>query len=134
MLEFKLLYNVIDYMESNGLTYKMVQLTVNKELTEEINKTSEKSYSIQELERAADICFAHDWLEQTVLGAGKYAMLKITPKGVGAARSKRRAEQERAARGILKKTSDYIEDHKGLFIILGFLLGLATLSLKIFGD
>ena len=134
MPEFKILNNILDYMESNGTTYKMVEITIDEALVEEINSDGKVSYSLEELKIAADKCLAHEWLKHSYLGSGKYENLQITPKGVGAARSKQKSEELKSSRSFLKKSSDYIEDHKGLFIVLGFLLALATFALKIFGD
>jgi len=132
MPEFKILKNVLDYMESKGLTYKSVVVTINEELVEEINTVNRSSHTLEELQNAADKCFAHEWLKRR--GGDKYTQLYITPKGIGAARSKQRSEELKKSRSFLKKTSDYIEERKGLFIVLGFLLTLATFALKIFGD
>ena len=99
----------------------------------EINNVNKTNYTLEALQKAADKCFAHEWLEHAELGCGKYGGLRITPKGVGAARSKRKSEELKASRGRLKKVSDYIEDHKGLFVVLGFLLALATFALKLLG-
>ena len=129
----KILNHVIDYMESTGSTSKLVTLSVDQELLEEINAENKTSYTLSELEKATDKCLAHEWLEHTSLGGKKYGHLRITPKGVGAARSKRKSEEKKASRSFFKKASDYVEDHKGLFVVLGFLLALATFSLKFFG-
>lgn len=134
MLEFKILNNIIDYMESTGSTYKTVILSIDQKLVDELNSEDGTSYTLLELEKATDKCLAHEWLKHTYMGAGKYVDLSITPKGIGAARSKRKAEELKASRSWLKKISDYIEDHKGLFVVLGFLLALATFGLKLFGD
>jgi hypothetical protein len=134
MPEFSILNNILDDMESNGTTYKLVEITINEELVEEINKESKGSHTLEELKKAADKCLAHEWLKRRGLGGDKYAHLQITPKSVGAARSKQKSEELKSSRSFLKKVSDYIEDHKGLIIVLGFLLALATFALKILGD
>ncbi|MDO6464797.1 hypothetical protein [Pseudoalteromonas carrageenovora] len=134
MPEFKILNNILDYMESKGLTYKSVVVTINEELVEEVNTINKSSHTLEELQKAADKCFAHEWLKRRGEGGDKYTHLYITPKGIGAARSKQRSEEIKKSRSFLKKTSDYIEEHKGLFIVFGFLLTLATFALKIFGD
>ncbi|WP_419832149.1 hypothetical protein [Endozoicomonas atrinae] len=134
MPEFKILLNVLDYMEATGNTYKTVRVSIDEKLVEEINAANSTNYSLEDLQSAADKCIAHEWLQQRALRYGPYGNLCITPKGVGAARSKRKSEEIKASRSLLKKASDYIEDHKGLFVVLGFLLGLATFALKIFGD
>ncbi len=121
-------------MESSGSTYKTVALSIDQELLKEINLSNNTSYTIEDLGKATDKCLAHEWLERASMGSHKYGDLRITPKGVGAARSKRKAEELKASQGILKKASDYIEDHKGLFVILGFLLTLGTFALKLLGD
>jgi len=133
MPEFKILNNIIDYMESTGSTSELVRISIDKEQLDDINNANKTNYTLEELRKAADKCLAHEWLEHAEMGGGKYGGLRITPKGVGAARSKRRAEELKASRGFLKKVSDYIEDHKGLFIVLGFLLALATFALKLLG-
>ena len=134
MAEFKILNNILNFMESNGTTYKLVEISIDKDLVDEINAVNKSSYTLEELQKAADKCLAHEWLKHSCLGGDKYAHLQITPKGVGAARSKQKSDELKASRSFLKKSSDYIDDHKGLFIVLGFLLALATFALKIFGD
>jgi hypothetical protein len=118
--EFKILNHVIDVMESRGSTSKVVTLSIDQKLVEEINNGNKSSYTLKELEKAADKCLAHEWIEYAALGS-KYECLRITPKGVGAARSKHKAEELKSSRSFMKKTSDYIEDHKGLFVVLGFI-------------
>jgi hypothetical protein len=93
MPEFKLLDNVIDYMESTGSTYKLVTLGVDEKLLNEINSQNNTTYTLNELKKAADKCLAHEWLTHAAMGGGKYGNLRITPKGVGAARSRRKGEK-----------------------------------------
>jgi len=131
--EFKILNNVIDYMESTGRTYKLVSLSIDQKFVEEINEDNKTSYTLHELEKATDKCLAYEWLTHTSCG-NKYGSLGITPKGVGAARSKRKAEEIKSSRSIIKRISDYIEDHKGLFAVLGFIVTVGTFALKIFGE
>jgi len=131
--EFALLNNVVDYMESEGLTYKLVSLAINDKLVDEINNGNNTNYSLSELEKAADKCLAHEWLTHVSMGGAKYGSLRITPKGVGAAISKRKSDELKASRSALKKLSDTIEDHKGLLIFLGSILALSTFTLKLLG-
>ncbi|MBU3825186.1 MAG: hypothetical protein H9917_10240 [Candidatus Oceanisphaera merdipullorum] len=134
MPEFKILNTVLDYMESKGTTYKLVEITIDEELVEGINAVNKSSHTLEELQKAVDKCFAHEWLKRRVMGGDKYTHLQIIPKGIGAARSKQRSDELKKSRSFLKRTSDYIEDHKGLFIVFGFLLALFTFALKILGD
>jgi hypothetical protein len=130
--EFKILANIIDFMEANGATAKVVTFAVDQQLADEINARYGTTYSVRDLEKAVDKCVANDWVTHRALGE-KYKYLGITTKGVGAARSRARAEEIKASRTWLKKASDYIEDHKGLFVVLGFLVTLATFASKFFG-
>ncbi|KPC54572.1 hypothetical protein [Amantichitinum ursilacus] len=132
MPEFKILTNIIDYMETNGVTAKLVTFDVDQALADEINSKYGTAYSITDLEKAADKCIANEWIEHRSLGK-RLRHLGITLKGVGAARSKARAEEIKASRSCLKKCSDYIEDHKGLFIFFGFLIAVATFASKFLG-
>ena len=68
------------------------------------------------------------------MGVAKYGRLGITPKGLGAARSKKKSEELKANKSMLKKVSDAIEDHKGILIFLGSALALATFILKVMSD
>lgn len=132
MPEFKILANIIGFMETNGVTAKVVTFEVDQKLADEINSAHGTDYSVSDLERAVDKCVANEWIAHRSLGE-KYKYLGITPKGVGAARSKARSEEIKASRTPLKKVSDYIEEHKGLFVVLGFLVALATFASKFFG-
>lgn len=132
MPEFKILANIIGFMEANGVTAKVVTFEVDQKLADEINSAHGTDYSVSDLEKAVDKCVANEWIAHRSLGE-KYKYLGITPKGVGAARSKARSEEIKASRTRLKKVSDYIEDHKGLFVVLGFLVALATFASKFFG-
>jgi hypothetical protein len=132
VVEFEILANIIDYMEKNGVTAKLVRLDVDQKLVNAIYSKSGTQYSILELQKAVDKCIAHEWLTHRSIGE-KYKYLGITPKGVGAARSKEKSEEMKRSRTKIKRASDYIEDHKGLFLFLGFLIALLTLASKFFG-
>jgi hypothetical protein len=121
-------------MESTGTTYKTVNCTINQKLVDEINGKEGINYSLRDFEAATDKCLANEWLERKYMGCSMYSNLAITQKGLGVVRSKRRQEELKKSRSWLKKISDFIEDHKGLFIVLGFLLAIATFILKILGD
>lgn len=132
MAEFKILANIIEYMEENGITAQVVRFEVDQELANEINSKYGTRYTVSDLEKAVDKCIANEWLAHRSLGE-KYKYLGITPKGVGAARSRAKSEEIKKSRTFVKKASDYIEDHKGLFVFLGFLIALATFASKFFG-
>jgi len=128
-----ILNHVVTYMEKEGANRKNVDFNIDEDLVTEISTSTREKYTLSELKEAADKCFAHEWIEHASM-AGKYRSLRITEKGVGIVRSKRRQELEKKNRPLLKKVSDYIEDRRGLFIFLGFTIALTSLLLKIYGD
>ena len=132
MADFHILWTIISYMEANGATYKTVTFSIDQEMAAEINEAHSTKYSLDELKKSADRCLAYEWIERTSLDSG-HRNLRLTPKGIGAARSKAKSDQAKASRSLLKKASYYIEDHKGLFVALGFLLALATFASKFLG-
>lgn len=131
MAEFKILAYIIDSMEENGITSQVVKFEVDQKFTNEINSKYGIRYTVSELEKAVDKCIANEWLVRRSLE--KYKDIGITPKGVGAERSKMKSEENKSSRTPIKKASDFIEDHKGLFVFFGFLITLATFVSKFFG-
>jgi hypothetical protein len=123
------LTHIVDIMEKNGATHKLVSFDIDENLVNEIYDGSGHQYSISELQTAADKCLAHEWIEHRSIGE-KYSHLCITEKGVGIVRSKRKQDLDRKSRNTLKKTSDYIEEHKGLFMLLSFVVALVALIIS----
>ena len=129
MLEYKILSHFVDQMENEGVSCNLIRRSINQEFTNDINdKHRTKKFTLSEMEKAADKCLSHEWLKRTVLGT-KYGSLRISRKGVGVVRSKQAA----ASRSCLKKVSDYIERHKGIFILISFVIALVYIYLKIKG-
>lgn len=127
--EFMLLDLFYGKMIEEGSKHNLVRLSIDIRLIEYIYEVTSLSITLEELKKVADICLANNWLEHTSLG-GKYLNLQLTTTGLGVATSKRRQKEVENSKGILKKSSDYIEDHKGLFIFLGFLIALIGLLIK----
>lgn len=75
---------------------------------------------------------ANEWLEHAAMGAGKYGNLRLTTTGFGVAKSRQRKQELLNEKSIFKKTSDFIENHKGIFIVFGSAIALAGLLVKIF--
>lgn len=125
-----LLNNIVNFMEKNGTIRHALFFDIDEKLVNEIYDFTGKQYSLQELKIAADKCFAHEWIEHRSLGA-QYGSLGITEKGLGVVRSKRKQESDKRGRSALKKISDYIEDHKGLFVFLGLVIALVTVAQKL---
>ncbi|GBO53003.1 hypothetical protein APA_804 [Pseudanabaena sp. lw0831] len=118
-------------MEANGVTSQVVKFEVDQKFANEISSKYGIRYTVSDLKKAVDKCLANEWLAQRSFE--KYKDIGITPKGVGAARSKIKSEENKSSQTIIKKASDYIEEHKGLFVFFGFLIALATFASKFFG-
>lgn len=121
----------VEEMESRGESRKLVRLDIDESMAERVNARKGSKIDIEQLHKYADICLANEWLEHTVMG-GKYGSLSITTTGLGVVRSRQRKAEVLAKRSLLKKFSDYIEDHKGLFILLGAAIAIAGLLIKLF--
>lgn len=125
-----ILNNVVNFMEKNGATRSTVSFGIGEDTVEDIYKETGHQYSIEELQKAADKCIAHEWIKHKSISE-KYGHLEITEKGVGIVRSIRQQELARKNRKPLKKLSDFIEDHKGLVAFLLLLIALAGLLIKL---
>lgn len=122
----------VEEMETRGESRKLVRLDVNDSMVEKINSAKGTNIGLEQLRKLADKCLANEWLEHTVMGLGKYGHLSLTTTGLGVVRSRQRKEEVLAKRTWWKKASDYIEDHKGLFLALGAAIAVAGLLLKLF--
>lgn len=131
MDEYKLLIHILEFCEENGNTYKNVHFDINHELVEELYDRYGIQPSVDELKAIADRCYAREWIEKMYIGSGRHNGLKLTAKGIGVAISKRKSDEIRKSRSFFKRTSDYIEDHKGIFVLLGSLIALIGLVVTI---
>lgn len=121
----------VEEMESRGESRKLIRLDIDESMVERINARKGSKINLDQLHKYADICLANEWLEHTVMGE-KYRSLSITTKGLGVVRSRQRKAELLKNRSLLKKFSDYIEDHKGLFILLGAAIAITGLLIKLF--
>ncbi|MCK7553374.1 hypothetical protein [Marinobacter goseongensis] len=124
--EFHLLGLWVDEMEASGSNRNLVSISVNEELKNRLCSEYGVSVEMDEIVRMADKCLAHEWLQNKYLGS-KYLDLFITAGGVGVVRSKRLADSRRRNRSRPKKISDWVEEHKGLTVLIGLILALLTL-------
>ena len=129
--EFDLLQVYVEEMEAQGIKHNLVRLDINESLAERIGIEMGSEVTLEQLQVTTDRCLANNWLEHTCLG-NKYQMLSLTSTGFGVVRSRQRKEESLANRSFLKKISDYIEDHKGLFIALGAIIAIVGLLIKLF--
>ena len=132
-LQYDVLNYIVAYMESTGTVLNLVQFDADKKFTDDLNKVNGTNYSVAEVEKAIDKCLAREWFGHVAMTRSRYKNLGITQKGVDEATAKLKADELKLSRPLPKKASDYIEDHKGLFLFFGFLIALATFSLKLFG-
>ncbi|MHB8252893.1 MAG: hypothetical protein ACYDEV_04195 [Acidiferrobacter sp.] len=127
-----ILNNVVAFMEKNGATREVVMFDIDESLVHEIYESTGHQYSVEQLQVAADKCIAHEWLKHKAIGQ-KYGCMGITEKGIGIVRSIRAQELAKKKRKPLKQLSDFVEDHKGLMVALGFFVALAGLFVKFIG-
>lgn len=123
----------VDYMESEGVDKNLVHLNIDANFADELAKKHKIVFTKEELYPLVDRCLANEWLKHKALG-GKYNCLGLTTSGFGVVRSRQAKKNKLAERSYLKKTSDYIEEHKGIFILAGASIALATLVIRILGD
>ena len=131
--EFDLLELYVEEMERLGQSRNFVRFNIDDSMAGRIGSKLGSEVTVEQVQALADRCLANEWLEHTSLGAGKYGYLILTTSGFGVVRSRQRQREILAARSFLKKVSDYIVDHKGLFIVLGAAIALASLLVKLFG-
>ena len=138
MDEYKLLVYILELCEERGDRYDHLHFDVDHKLVEQLYDRYKLQPSIDELKAIVDRCYAREWLEHAYLGSGRHNGLKLTSKGMGVAASKRRSDELKSDRAWFKKASDYIEEHKGIFLFLGFLIAaiglVSTLMSRGLGD
>jgi len=131
MPTLQILSYVLKIMESTGTPTNATSITIDEQLVCSINEDNNTNYTLDVIKKATDKCLAHEWLETTGAGSGsKYSFLRVTSKGFAVASSKNKALEQKKSRTLAKKISDYIEDHKGWFLLLGFMITLATFLIK----
>ncbi|MDZ7761727.1 MAG: hypothetical protein U5L00_15900 [Desulfovermiculus sp.] len=122
----------VEEMERRGENRKLVRLDIDESMLQRINHSKGSNIDLEQLQKYADRCLANEWLEHTVMGGGKYGHLSITTTGLGVVRSRQRKAEVLSNRTLFKKFSDYIEDHKGFFILIGSAVAIAGLLIKLF--
>lgn len=130
--EFDLLEIYVEEMERQGVNRNLVRLDADDSMAAKLSSKTEKEVSSEQIQRLVDRCLANEWLEHAAMGVGKYGQLALTTTGFGVVRSRQRKEESLARRSFLKRASDYVEEHKGLFVALGAAIALAGLLVKLF--
>ena len=108
-------------MLAAGHARNLVSLNVDPKMVGNIYENSSVSVTEDHLRKMADVCLANSWVEHTVI-SNKYGCLQLTTTGFGVVKSKRKQKELLNKRNNLKKASDYIVDHKGIFILLSLVV------------
>lgn len=124
----------VDTMEKQGLTLKAIHISFMQEELKKINEKYSMHISIDQMETNLNKLLTHEYLKHAFISGDKFSCLQLTLKGLGVVNSLKKKEQLNINKGRLKRISDYVEDHKGLFLVFGFLIALATLVLKFQGN
>ena len=122
--EYDILNTYTEEMERQGTVRVALRMNIDEAMVTAIEKRIGKPLSLESLHRMADRCVANEWLQHGCIGVGRYEHLQLTESGFGVARSRQRQDEARRKRSAMKKLSDYVEEHKGLFVALGFLIAL----------
>ncbi|PRM96017.1 hypothetical protein CJ673_03825 [Aliarcobacter cryaerophilus] len=124
----------VNTMEQEGLTLKAVYISFTQEELQKINKIYSTNISMSQMETNLNKLLSHEHLKHAFIGEDKFSGLQLTLKGLGVVNSLKKKEESNKNKGMLKRVSDYVEDHKGIFLVLGFLITLITLFLKFKGN
>ncbi|ADJ29243.1 hypothetical protein [Nitrosococcus watsonii] len=131
LTEFHVLEVFVDEMEAQGRSKNLVRLNLDETFAKRVSERLGDSISLDTIHELADRCLANEWLEPKVMGGGNYGGLELTTTGFGVVRSRQRKEQQLAERSLLKRASDYIEDHKGLFVAFAAAIGLIGILIRL---
>lgn len=129
--EIDLLELYVDEMEREGVAKNLVMISIDEALVGVFRAKHGTDTTLDQLQKMADKCLANEWLERRAI-AGQYGMLGLTTAGFGVVRSRQRKQEMLEKRTPLKKISDYIEDHKGLFVAIGIAIALAGVLVRLF--
>jgi hypothetical protein len=130
--EYDLLQMFVMEMERQGVKRNLIHLDVDDSLAAKISMKLKDEVSPEQAHRLADKCLANEWLEHVYIGAGQYGALTLTASGFGVVRSLQRKQEILANRSRMKKVSDFIEDHKGLFVVITVLITFAGVVTRYF--
>lgn len=130
--EYEFLNLFYQEMLEKGRARHLVRLSLNARVVEQIYDNSRVSVTEKDLQKIADVCLANGWLEHADM-TDQYENLQLTTIGLGVVKSKQKQAEQLNNRSIFKKTSDYIEEHKGLLMLLGFIIALVGLLIKFYG-
>lgn len=81
MNETALLMVFYNEMKARGLSYDAVFLSIDQSMIDLLHDVYEQDVTLRELEEAADICIANQWIQRTTADPN-YNFLSLTEKGL----------------------------------------------------
>lgn len=129
--EFDLLRLYVEEMEHRGVSRQQMWIAIDEEIVARLSAEDFET-TLPQVQKLADKCIAKGWLEHNGrVGRHAYDNLELTATGLGVIRSRQLRQRQLEDRGRLKRISDYIEDHKGLFLLLGSVVTISGLIITI---
>lgn len=128
---YEILKVFYDEMIKHGTTHKCIMIDIDDKFLKTLKTNSKIKISIEEAREVIDKCIANEWIEHGVMG-NQYGGLQLTTSGLGLVKSKLQKIEESANRTLLKKVSDFVDEHKGVFVLLSFIISAFSLLVAIF--
>ena len=119
-----------DGMENEGVNPNLYRIDIDDKFVSELNSKIKDTLTLDDCKKLSDICFANECLKHTVMG-GKYVFLQLTPSGIGLVKSKQIQIETLENRSFLKRLSDFVIEHKGVFILGSFAVFLLSLLVSL---
>ncbi|MCL9682740.1 hypothetical protein [Legionella maioricensis] len=129
-ITFELLLNfLVSEMEKKGLVITNYTFALDNEFVRACNEFCGTSSKIDKYREILQQCITHEYIRNKTVSP--LTCLAITQKGVGIVSSNRRSKEIDDSKTCLKKLSDIVLEHHGLFIAIGVILALITLFIKL---
>ena len=109
--EYKILIYCLEFLEKEGLTLRECFFYGDEKFLLNINNRFHKNINYEELQDLIKKNISHGHLERPYVGDSGVIEFRITERGLGIAKSKKKALQEYSETGFLKKLSDKVQAH-----------------------
>ena len=123
----------VEKMECKGYTRQTVLVSFTDEVIDEINIKYSTPISEETIDMYINKLVASEHLTHRCLSGCKNSNMQVTSKGVAVITSLRVKEEQLKNRTLLKKVSDFIDEHKGVLTLTAILLALASFVLRLKG-
>ncbi len=121
----------VDKMEKAGKKQNLIILTFDENLINEINKVYSTKITLVSVEQLINKLLSGEYIQHPYFSSSCLENLQITTKGVGVVNSIEAKEEQIKNKSLMKKMSDWIEEHKGLVTVIGLLIAFITLMFKL---